>query len=150
MQARKNGNWYEPFDPNEVNNNYTEGNSWHYSYSVQQDIPGLIQAHGGKEKFEQFIDAIFAASDKTTGREQVDITGLMGQYAQGNEPSHHIAYLYNFVDKPQKTEEKIKYILDNFYKKCSGWFDWKRRLRTNECLVHFEYNGNLFGNSGKT
>ncbi|KQT20561.1 alpha-mannosidase [Chryseobacterium sp. Leaf404] len=116
MQARKNGNWYEPFDPNEVNNNYTEGNSWHYSYSVQQDIPGLIQAHGGKEKFEQFIDAIFAASDKTTGREQVDITGLMGQYAQGNEPSHHIAYLYNFVDKPQKTEEKIKYILDNFYK----------------------------------
>ncbi|MCI3936884.1 GH92 family glycosyl hydrolase [Chryseobacterium aahli] len=116
MQARKNGNWYEPFDPREVNNNYTEGNSWHYSYFVPQDIPGLIEAHGGKEKFEQFIDAIFAAPDKTTGREQVDITGLMGQYAQGNEPSHHIAYLYNFVDKPQKTEEKIKYILDNFYK----------------------------------
>ncbi|MBB4806129.1 putative alpha-1,2-mannosidase [Chryseobacterium defluvii] len=116
MQPRKNGNWHEPFDPREVNNNYTEGNSWHYSYSVQQDIPGLIQAHGGKEKFEQFIDAIFSAPDQTTGREQVDITGLMGQYAQGNEPSHHIAYLYNFVDKPQKTEEKIKYILDNFYK----------------------------------
>ncbi|MEY8759721.1 GH92 family glycosyl hydrolase [Chryseobacterium tongliaoense] len=116
MQPRKNGNWYEPFDPREVNNNYTEGNSWHYSYSVQQDIPGLIAAHGGKEKFEQFIDAIFSAADKTTGREQADITGLMGQYAQGNEPSHHIAYLYNFVDKPQKTEEKIKYILDNFYK----------------------------------
>ncbi|MGG7436684.1 GH92 family glycosyl hydrolase [Chryseobacterium arthrosphaerae] len=116
MQPRKNGNWYEPFDPREVNNNYTEGNSWHYSYSVQQDIPGLITAHGGKEKFEQFIDAIFAAPDKTTGREQVDITGLMGQYAQGNEPSHHIAYLYNFVDKPEKTDAKIKYILDNFYK----------------------------------
>lgn len=116
MQPRKNGNWYEPFDPREVNNNYTEGNSWHYSYSVQQDIPGLIAAHGGKEKFEQFIDAIFAAPDKTTGREQVDITGLMGQYAQGNEPSHHIAYLYNFVDKPEKTDAKIKYILDNFYK----------------------------------
>ncbi|PKF74359.1 GH92 family glycosyl hydrolase [Chryseobacterium sp. PMSZPI] len=116
MQPRKNGNWYEPFDPREVNNNYTEGNSWHYSYSVQQDIPGLIAAHGGKEKFEQFIDAIFSAPDKTTGREQVDITGLMGQYAQGNEPSHHIAYLYNFVDKPEKTDTKIKYILDNFYK----------------------------------
>jgi len=116
MQARKNGNWYEPFDPREVNNNYTEGNSWHYSYFVPQDIPGLIQAHGGKEKFEQFIDAIFSAPDSTTGREQVDITGLIGQYAQGNEPSHHIAYLYNFVDKPQKTEEKIKFILDNFYK----------------------------------
>ncbi|REC49553.1 GH92 family glycosyl hydrolase [Chryseobacterium pennipullorum] len=116
MQPRKNGNWYEPFDPREVNNNYTEGNSWHYSYSVQQDIPGLIAAHGGKEKFEQFIDAIFAAPDTTTGRDQADITGLMGQYAQGNEPSHHIAYLYNFVDKPEKTDAKIKYILDHFYK----------------------------------
>jgi putative alpha-1,2-mannosidase len=69
-----------------------------------------------KRKFEQFIDGIFAAPDKTTGREQVDITGLMGQYAQGNEPSHHIAYLYNFVDKPEKTDAKIKYILDNFTK----------------------------------
>jgi len=116
MQPRKNGNWYQPFDPREVNNNYTEGNSWHYSYSVQQDIPGLIAAHGGLEKFEQFIDAIFAAPDTTTGREQVDITGLMGQYAQGNEPSHHIAYLYNYVSKPEKTDEKIKYILDHLYK----------------------------------
>lgn len=116
MQPRKNGNWYEPFEPREVNNNYTEGNSWHYSYSVQQDIPRLIAAHGGKEKFEQFIDAIFSASNTTTGREQVDITGLMGQYAQGNEPSHHIAYLYNYVDKPEKTDAKIKYILDHFYK----------------------------------
>ncbi|WP_295232006.1 GH92 family glycosyl hydrolase [uncultured Chryseobacterium sp.] len=116
IQPRKNGNWYQPFDPREVNNNYTEGNSWHYSYSVQQDIPGLIAAHGGKEKFEQFIDAIFAAPDTTTGREQVDITGLMGQYAQGNEPSHHIAYLYNYVGKPEKTNEKIKYILDHLYK----------------------------------
>ncbi|WP_294272947.1 GH92 family glycosyl hydrolase [uncultured Chryseobacterium sp.] len=116
IQPRKNGNWYQPFDPREVNNNYTEGNSWHYSYSVQQDVPGLIAAHGGKEKFEQFIDAIFAAPDTTTGREQVDITGLMGQYAQGNEPSHHIAYLYNYIGKPEKTDEKIKYILDHLYK----------------------------------
>ncbi|WP_419870162.1 GH92 family glycosyl hydrolase [Chryseobacterium sp. CT-SW4] len=116
MQARKNGNWYSPFDPREVNNNYTEGNSWHYSYFVPQDIPGLISAHGGKAEFEKFIDGIFSAPDTTTGREQVDITGLIGQYAQGNEPSHHIAYLYNYVDKPQKTDEKIKFILDNFYK----------------------------------
>lgn len=111
MQPRKNGNWYEPFEPREVNNNYTEGNSWHYSYSVQQDIPGLIAAHGGKEKFEQFIDAIFSAPDKTTGREQVDITGLIGQYAQGNEPSHHIAYLYNYVDKPEKRMQKSSIFL---------------------------------------
>ncbi|MDR2236469.1 MAG: GH92 family glycosyl hydrolase [Chryseobacterium sp.] len=116
MQPRKNGNWLQPFDPREVNNNYTEGNSWHYSFSVQQDIPGLIAAHGGKEKFEQFIDAIFSAPNTTTGREQVDITGLIGQYAQGNEPSHHIAYLYNDVDKPEKTDARIRYILDHFYK----------------------------------
>ena len=116
MQPRKNGNWHEPFDPFEVNNNYTEGNSWHYSYFVPQDINGLIEIHGGKDQFEKFVDSIFSVSDKTTGREQVDITGLIGQYAQGNEPSHHIAYLYNFVGKPEKTNQKIKFILDHFYK----------------------------------
>jgi predicted alpha-1,2-mannosidase len=115
IQPRKNGNWYEPFDPREVNNNYTEGNSA-LLLLCTAGYSGTDAAHGGKDKFEQFIDAIFAAPDKTTGREQVDITGLMGQYAQGNEPSHHIAYLYNFVDKPEKTDAKIKYILDNFYK----------------------------------
>ncbi len=116
MQPRKNGNWLEPFDPFEVNNNYTEGNSWHYSYFVPQDVDGLMNIHGGKEKFEKFVDSIFTVSDKTTGREQVDITGLIGQYAHGNEPSHHIAYLYNYVGKPEKTDAKIKFILENFYK----------------------------------
>ncbi len=116
MQARKNGSWLEPFDPREVNNNFTEGNSWQYSFFVPQDISGLINAHGGKKNFEDFLDALFTAPEKTTGREQVDITGLIGQYAHGNEPSHHIAYLYNFVGKPEKTDAKIKYILDNFYK----------------------------------
>lgn len=116
IQPRKNGGWLDPFDPREVNNNFTEGNSWHYSFFVPQDINGLMAAHGGKQKFEQFIDALFSAPEKTTGRDQVDITGLIGQYAQGNEPSHHMAYLYNFVDKPEKTDAKIKYILDNFYK----------------------------------
>lgn len=116
FQPRKNGSWLEPFDPREVNNNYTEGNSWHYSFFVPQNINELIQFHGGKKKFEDFIDALFNAPTETTGRHQVDITGLIGQYAQGNEPSHHMAYLYNFVDKPEKTDAKIKYILDNFYK----------------------------------
>lgn len=116
MQPRKNGNWLEPFEPREVNNNFTEGNSWQYSFFVPQDVEGLIAAHGGKGNFEKFLDGIFSAPEKTTGREQVDITGLIGQYAHGNEPSHHIAYLYNFVGKPEKTNEKIKFILDNFYK----------------------------------
>ena len=116
MRPKKNGGWDNPFDPREVNNNFTEGNSWQYSFFVPQDIEGLIQAHGGKEKFEAKLDALFNAESKTTGREQVDVTGLIGQYAHGNEPSHHIAYLYNYVGKPEKTKEKVHYILNNFYK----------------------------------
>jgi hypothetical protein len=115
MRPKKNGGWDKPFDPREVNNNFTEGNSWQYSFFVPQDIEGLIQAHGGKDKFEAKLDALFNAESKTTGREQVDVTGLIGQYAHGNEPSHHMAYLYNYVGKPEKTNEKVKYILDNFY-----------------------------------
>lgn len=115
MRPKKNGGWDKPFDPREVNNNFTEGNSWQYSFFVPQDIHGMIQAYGGKEKFEAKLDEMFNSESKTTGREQVDVTGLIGQYAHGNEPSHHMAYLYNYVGKPEKTNEKIKYILDNFY-----------------------------------
>jgi hypothetical protein len=115
MRPKKNGGWDKPFDPREVNNNFTEGNSWHYSFFVPQDIEGMIQAYGGKEKFEAKLDEMFNSESKTTGREQVDVTGLIGQYAHGNEPSHHMAYLYNYVGKPEKTNEKVKYILDNFY-----------------------------------
>lgn len=116
MRPKKNGGWDKPFDPREVNNNFTEGNSWQYSFFVPQDIEGLIQAHGGKDKFEAKLDALFNAESKTTGREQVDVTGLIGQYAHGNEPSHHMTYLYNYVGKPEKTKEKVHYILNNFYK----------------------------------
>lgn len=115
MRPKKNGGWEKPFDPREVNNNFTEGNSWHYSFFVPQDIEGMIQAYGGPEKFEAKLDEMFNSESKTTGREQVDVTGLIGQYAHGNEPSHHMAYLYNYVGKPEKTNEKVKYILDNFY-----------------------------------
>jgi len=116
MRSKKNGGWDKPFDPREVNNNFTEGNSWHYSFFVPQDIYGLIKAHGGKDKFEAKLDEMFNAESKTTGREQVDVTGLIGQYAQGNEPSHHMAFLYNYVGKPEKTKEKVHYILNEFYK----------------------------------
>lgn len=116
MRPKKNGGWEKPFDPREVNNNFTEGNSWQYSFFVPQDIPGMIEAYGGKEKFESKLDEMFNSESKTTGREQVDVTGLIGQYAHGNEPSHHMAYLYNFVGKPEKTTEKVNYILNNFYK----------------------------------
>ena len=116
MRPKKNGGWYKPFDPREINNNYTEGNSWQYSFFVPQDIDGMIVAYGGKGKFEAKLDEMFHSESKTTGREQADVTGLIGQYAHGNEPSHHMAYLYNYVDKPEKTIEKVHYILNNFYK----------------------------------
>ena len=115
MRARKNGTLYEPFSPYTVDNNYTEANSWQYSFYVPHDINTLIYLHGGKEKFEQKLDDLFSAKEKTEGREQADITGLIGQYAHGNEPSHQIAYLYNYIDKPQKAQKIINYIIDSFY-----------------------------------
>ncbi len=116
MRPKKNGGWDKPFDPKEVNNNFTEGNSWQYSFFVPQDIPGMIEAYGGNEKFEAKLDEMFNSESKTTGREQVDVTGLIGQYAHGNEPSHHMAYLYNYIGKPEKTQAKVNYILNEFYK----------------------------------
>lgn len=116
MRSRKNGAWLSPFDPAEVNNNYTEANAWQYSFFVPQDVIGLIQAMGGADKFEKKLDDLFSASIKTTGREQADITGLIGQYAHGNEPSHHMAYLYNFVARPWKSQNVIKKIQREFYK----------------------------------
>ncbi len=116
MRPKKNGGWDKPFDPREVNNNFTEGNSWHYSFFVPQDIYGMIEAYGGPAKFEDKLDEMFNSESKTTGREQVDVTGLIGQYAQGNEPSHHMAYLYNYIGKPEKTKEKVHFILNEFYK----------------------------------
>lgn len=116
MRPKKNGGWDKPFDPREVNNNFTEGNSWQYSFFVPQNIFGMIEAYGGPEKFEAKLDEMFNSESKTTGREQVDVTGLIGQYAHGNEPSHHMAYLYNYVGKPEKTKEKVHFILNEFYK----------------------------------
>ncbi|WP_445456514.1 GH92 family glycosyl hydrolase [Flavobacterium sp. HNIBRBA15423] len=116
IRPKKNGGWDKPFDPKEVNNNFTEGNAWQYTFFVPQDIEGMIQAYGGPEDFEAKLDEMFNSESKTTGREQVDVTGLIGQYAHGNEPSHHMAYLYNYIGKPEKTNEKVKYILDTFYK----------------------------------
>lgn len=115
MRPRKNGGWLSPFDPREVNNHFTEGNSWQYSFFVPQDIEGMIELMGGEGEFEHLLDEIFTTSSQTTGREQADITGLIGQYAHGNEPSHHIAYLYNYINKPEKTKNRIHEILKNFY-----------------------------------
>lgn len=116
MRPRKNGNWLSPFYASEINNHFTEGNSWQYSFYVPHDVEGLIRLHGGKEKFEKKLDELFTTSEKTQGRDQADVTGLIGQYAHGNEPSHHMAYLYNYIGKPQKTIERVHKICREFYK----------------------------------
>ena len=116
FRPKKNGAWLTPFDGREVNNHFTEGNSWHYSFFAPHDVYGLIQFHGGAKNFEKKLDEMFSLPSATTGRHQVDITGLIGQYAQGNEPSHHAVYLYNYIGKPEKTKQKIHHILDKFYK----------------------------------
>jgi predicted alpha-1,2-mannosidase len=116
MQPRKNGDWITPFEPREVNNNFTEANSWQYSFYMPHDIGTYIKTIGGKKNLEKKLDALFTAPQQTTGREQSDITGLIGQYAHGNEPSHHIAYLYPFTGAAYKTEEKVNFIMNNFYK----------------------------------
>lgn len=115
MRPRKNGDWIKPFDPREVNNHFTEANSWQYSFYFPQDITGYLKMIGGSKKLEEKLDNLFSASSKTTGRDQSDITGLIGQYAHGNEPSHHIAYLYNYVGTAYKTQEKVHRIMSEFY-----------------------------------
>lgn len=115
FRARRNGGFVPSFDPFEVNFNYTEANAWQYSLFAPQSVWGLIDLHGGEEKLEAHLDKLFSASSSTSGREQADITGLIGQYAHGNEPSHHMAYLYNHVGKPEKTRAIVKRILDEQY-----------------------------------
>nr|WP_321234428.1 GH92 family glycosyl hydrolase [uncultured Psychroserpens sp.] len=115
MRGRFRNTWFSPFDPYEVNFNYTEANSWQYSFYVPQDITGFINLLGGKDKLEAQLDELFTAEAETSGRSQADITGLIGQYAHGNEPSHHMAYLYSFAGSPHKTMEKVHQILTELY-----------------------------------
>ncbi|MCD9187075.1 MAG: GH92 family glycosyl hydrolase [Pyrinomonadaceae bacterium] len=116
MRPRKNGGFVSPFQPNEVTFHFTEGNSWVYSFFVPHDVSGLIELQGGKGNFAKKLDQLFTTEDELTGREQPDITGLIGQYAHGNEPSHHIAYLFNYVEQPWRTQELVHRILNEFYK----------------------------------
>jgi predicted alpha-1,2-mannosidase len=115
MRPRLNGGWLTPFDPTTVDWHFTEANSWHYSFYVPQDISGLYNLHGGKEQLAEKMDELFETTAPITGRDMKDITGLIGQYAQGNEPSHHMAYLYNFVGQPWKTQYRVRQIMDTLY-----------------------------------
>lgn len=115
FQGRFRNTWFGPFDPFEVNFNYTEANAWQYSLYAPQDIAGHIELMGGESDYEKHLDKLFSAQSETSGRNQADITGLIGQYAHGNEPSHHIAYLYNYIGKASKTQEKVHKILTTLY-----------------------------------
>jgi len=115
MRAKINGEWQKPFDPAEVNFHFTEGNSWQYSMFVPQDINGLIKLHGGKKAFSKKLDELFGTKTKLSGRQQSDITGLIGQYAHGNEPSHHMAYLYSYVGQAWKSQKIIAQIMNELY-----------------------------------
>jgi predicted alpha-1,2-mannosidase len=115
MRARRNQRWVTPFDPARVDNHYTEANSWQYSFFVPHDVEGLMEALGGEERFVSRLDGLFEAGSETTGREQADITGLIGQYAHGNEPSHHMAWLYHYAGLPGESARRVRRIVDELY-----------------------------------
>jgi len=116
FQPKKNGTWLADFNPKEVNNHYTEANGWQYNFFVPHDLDGFITIIGGHKNMETKLDELFNTSSDLNGRTQADITGLVGQYAHGNEPSHHMAFLYNYVGRPYKTQEITHKILNEFYK----------------------------------
>lgn len=111
---RNDGNWVTPFDPFVAGRDYTEANAWQYRFFVPHDVEGLISLLGDKEIFTAALDKLFdEASEVITGIP--DITGLIGQYAHGNEPSHHMAYLYSYAGQPWKTQQMVRRILTEMY-----------------------------------
>lgn len=112
---KENGSFITNFDPREVNNHYTEANAWQYAFFVPHDVAGMIELYGGREAFHTRLDSLFNTASYMTGREQADITGLIGQYAHGNEPSHHVAYLYNYVGDFKSTSKYVNKICNEFY-----------------------------------
>ena len=115
FQGRRNGGWSRPFDPAQVNFTLTEANSYQYGFFVPQDVNGHIDLMGGRDSYAAKLDGLFNAPSNLTGRVQPDITGLIGQYAHGNEPSHNTVYMYNFVGQPTMTQKYVKQVMDDFY-----------------------------------
>lgn len=115
MHARRNGGFVTPFSPAEVNNHYTEANAWQYSTYVVHDLNHYFTLLGGTTAAEAFLDSLFTANSTLEGRQQSDITGLIGQYAHGNEPSHHVAYLYACLNRQYKTAQLVRSICHDLY-----------------------------------
>jgi len=117
MRGKKlNGGWMHPlfFDPTKVYKYYTEGNAWQWTFFVPHDVYGLIELMGGEKVFVEKLDEFFSKKSRIKG--PPDITGLIGQYAHGNEPSHHVAYLYVYAQEPWKTQKMVRYILKHLYR----------------------------------
>jgi predicted alpha-1,2-mannosidase len=115
FRPKLNGNFLRPFDPREVNFHFTEANAWQYSMYVPHDVSGFIKLLGGDAVLCNKLDQLFSMTSQTTGRTQSDITGLIGQYAHGNEPSHHMAYLYAYCGQHHKSQEMADSIMNTFY-----------------------------------
>ena len=116
------GRWRTPFNPFALSHgaghdtDFTEGSAFQYSWHVMQDVPGLVAAMGGRDRFVKRLDGLFSAPSKTDGMGEVlDVTGLIGQYVHGNEPSHHVIYFYPQVGHPEKAAERIREVFDRFY-----------------------------------
>lgn len=113
------GTWRNNFNPYHsihMEDDYVEGNAWQYTWLVPHDVEGLINAFGGKQAFTSKLDSLFTVKSDLNEGASIDITGMIGQYAHGNEPSHHILYLYPFVGQQWKTAEKVREVFDKFYK----------------------------------
>ncbi|MFT0319640.1 GH92 family glycosyl hydrolase [Bacteroides thetaiotaomicron] len=119
------GEWIEPFDPYQYGGNgghpFTEGNAWQYFWYVPHNIQALMELTGGTKAFEQKLDTFFTSTYKS---EQMNhnASGFVGQYAHGNEPSHHVAYLYNFAGQPWKTQKYVSHILNTLYNNTSSGY----------------------------
>lgn len=113
------GSFRTPFNPrysSHMQSDYTEGNAFQWSFFAPHDMDNFITYIGGKKELETRLDTLFTTSSHIDGElASADITGLIGQYAHGNEPSHHMAYLYNWTDSPWKGQEYLDYIMHEFY-----------------------------------
>lgn len=112
----KNGNFITEFIPKEYSPYFCESNAWQYFWSVPQNIEGLIKVVGNNDLFEMKLDTMFKLNPAPEDKLPIFSTGMIGQYAHGNEPSHHVAYLYNYINKPWKTQELVREILETQYK----------------------------------
>ncbi|MEM9142822.1 MAG: GH92 family glycosyl hydrolase [Bacteroidota bacterium] len=110
------GKFVEPFVPKEYSPYFCESNAWQYYWFVPHDIEGLIKKTGGKERFAQKLDSMFTYAPSEDDELPIFSTGMIGQYAHGNEPSHHVAYLYNYLDRPSRAQELVQRILGEQYR----------------------------------